>query len=320
MGMPVGHLLEVRDALLLDVLRLGDAQLPQERRAERGVHEDRQHGHAADVEHDARAHLAVHRRAEVHVHREDQAHSAAQAAPRHDNDLLPRHPLAATVEERPEHSDHEEPNQRRRKVEDHQQDAITPLQVLPRLAREHALAKEEAGEEENDGVPHELDELPHSVHGLSGHESRPCQIREHAARADDGEHATSLDLVLGQEEAKETTADGHGNLDHRVAVVPGLRGAEDDDERQCAHGNAQEHGHNRHLQEEDDHALGRQGLATPDRLCHFEEDNCCAIIQQALTRDEHRQARGDAQRVEKCHHRNGVGRGQDGAKDKGSCP
>mmetsp|Transcript_24396 Transcript_24396/g.66572 ORF Transcript_24396/g.66572 Transcript_24396/m.66572 type:complete len:448 (-) Transcript_24396:32-1375(-) len=321
--MRIRHALKVLDALLLDLLRLREAELPQQRPRERGVDKDREHGHASDVEQHARSNLGVEsilRDAPVHADRQHQAHSAAQAAPRHHHGLPPRDLLTAAVEQRPEHQDHEEPDQGDGDVEDEQPEEVASLDLLRLPARDHAVPEEEAREQEYDGVPQELDELPDGLHGLPGDEARPCVVGEHDASADNRDHAAGPDLALCQEEAEEAHADGHGDLDHRVVVVPGLRGAEDHHETQGRHRDAQEHGVDRHL-EEVPAAASKGDVVAPPHVHHeVEANNRRAVVQQTLTRDQHRQARRNAQRVEQRNHGHGVGGGEDRAEDERGRP
>mmetsp|Transcript_105918 Transcript_105918/g.299435 ORF Transcript_105918/g.299435 Transcript_105918/m.299435 type:complete len:310 (+) Transcript_105918:798-1727(+) len=244
----VHHLLKVLHELVFQLLRCSEAERPQKRCAGYRVNKDGQHRDAADVKHEVRADLRIDLLLFVHDDGENEAHGPAQAAPDHNEGLLPRDRLAETVHERPHDENHHCSNKGHGNVECHEPAEVCPGQVP--LARDDAVAEEQAGEQENHCVAGELNGLPDNVYGLLRGKPGPGKVREDRPCCHHSQDAARTGFGLGDEEAQHAQAYRHGHLDHGIAVVARLRAPLDDDKRDKGKGDAEDRRDQRHLPEE----------------------------------------------------------------------
>mmetsp|Transcript_13046 Transcript_13046/g.37171 ORF Transcript_13046/g.37171 Transcript_13046/m.37171 type:complete len:217 (-) Transcript_13046:1553-2203(-) len=168
------HVFEVLDRFVVDLRRRREAQGPQQGGAECGVDHDREHGDAANVEHEVGANLRRDAGFLVHNNGQDQAHSTSQAAPSHHEGFLPGDRFTEAVHQWPEDENHGGPDGGHGKVKQKEPAEVFVLQVA--LARDAPVAEEEPGEQEDDGVPQELDGLPNNVHRLTRGKARPSVV------------------------------------------------------------------------------------------------------------------------------------------------
>mmetsp|Transcript_77183 Transcript_77183/g.165444 ORF Transcript_77183/g.165444 Transcript_77183/m.165444 type:complete len:207 (-) Transcript_77183:1065-1685(-) len=126
---PVGNCLVMLNDLLLNPLRLSEAQPLQQWAAGGSIDNDGEHSDATDMEHDLGAGVAVSAGIDIHDYRQDKTNRTSEAGPDHDDSLLPGNLGPDAVQDGQHAEDHDRPNCCQARVEDKEVGNVDPAQM-----------------------------------------------------------------------------------------------------------------------------------------------------------------------------------------------
>mmetsp|Transcript_53550 Transcript_53550/g.116882 ORF Transcript_53550/g.116882 Transcript_53550/m.116882 type:complete len:538 (+) Transcript_53550:1836-3449(+) len=247
----------------------------------------------------------------VHRHRKGQAQRPAEASPGHDHSLGLCHRLLVhgePLQQAQRGEDEGAADGQEHEVDHHDVAVVREADVI----REHRVACEHPGDEEDGDVAQPLHHVPDVLHGLLADDERPHVLGQHQRARHGGEHAADVEDELGQDEAHVRCADGQQDLEHAAVVLQLVPGKPDPGAEEEA--DKRPEGPGKHHGLEHEHHDVAEGVLHP--LQHVvgdgEHHHGCPVVEQRLALDLYREHRRGAKLLEKGHDGDGVGGAENG--------